>query len=95
MEFHCQVNGEPRPDIEWYKDDQLLEESERVKFETKSGDSFLCISDISPADEAEYKVLARNPVGTTASVAQLIVAEPCTKPELIEPLKNMKVSRVD
>lgn len=95
MKFHCQVNGEPRPDIEWYKDDQLLEESDRVKFETKNGYSFLCISDISPADEAEYKVLARNPVGITTSVAQLIVAEPCTEPELIEPLKDVKVSLVD
>ena len=95
VRFHCKVNGEPRPDVEWYKDDQLLEESDRVKIETKNGDSFLCMRDISPGDEAEYKALARNPVGTSTSVAQLIVAEPCTKPELVEPLKDVKVSPVD
>ena len=95
VRFHCHVEGEPKPEIEWYKDGQLMEENDRVKFETKNGDSFLCISNVSPADEAEYKVLARNPVGTTTAVAELIVAETCTKPELIEPLKDVKVSVVD
>ena len=72
-----------------------MEETERVKFETRNGDHFLCLSNVSPADEAEYKVLARNPVGTSTSVAELIVAESCVKPQLIEPLKDVKVSMVD
>lgn len=91
VKFHCQVQGEPTPDIEWYKDDQLLEQSDRVKFETNGCESFLYVNDISQADEGEYKVLARNPVGVTTSVAELIVAESCTKPELIVPMKDLKV----
>jgi hypothetical protein len=93
--FQCHVEGEPKPEIEWYKDGQLLEENDRVKFETKNGDSFLCISNVSLGDEAEYKALARNPVGITTSAAELIVAEPVVKPELIEPLKDVKVRVVD
>ena len=95
VKFHCRVEGEPKPEIEWYKDGQLLEENDRVKFEMKDGESCLCICDVTPGDEAEYKMLARNPVGTTTSVAQLIVAESCVKPELIEPLKDVKVSASD
>ena len=79
------------PDIEWYKDDQLLEESEALKFENK-GDSFcLVIKNAALTDEAEYKILARNPLGTASCTADLLVEESGTKPELIEPMTDVQV----
>ena len=91
MKFQCQVEGEPKPEVEWYKDDQLLEESDRLRFERKNNECFLCIRNVNPGDEAEYKILARNPVGTATSVAELIVVEPISKPEMIEPMKDVEV----
>ena len=90
--FECRVLGRPTPEIEWYKDDTLIEEdAERFSFSTKDGCKIMSIHDVTPSDEAEYKVLARNPLGTSSSSAELLVEETVTKPEFISPLKNVQV----
>lgn len=89
--FQCRVLGRPLPEIEWYKDDQLLEESENVKFENRDDCHSLIIENVSLNDEAEYKVIARNPLGTAACTAELLVAEPVNKPELLEGMTNVQV----
>jgi hypothetical protein len=90
--FQSRVFGKPTPEIEWYKDDTLIEEdAEGISFDTKDGCEILIIRGVSPSDEAEYKVLARNPLGTATSSAELLVEEAVEKPELIEPLKDVQV----
>ena len=89
--FECRVFGKPAPEVEWYKDDQFLDESDRVKFENKDGVCTLTINDTSAFDEAEYKVLARNPLGTATCTAELLVEESVSKPELIQPMENMVI----
>ena len=91
VKFQCRVKGEPYPDIEWYKENKFLEESDRVKFENKDGVCVLTINDTSAFDEAEYKVLARNPLGTATCTAELLVEESVSKPELIQPMENMVI----
>ena len=91
VKFQCRVVGEPAPEIEWYKDDQLLDESDRMKFENKDGVCVLTISDVTPFDEAEYKVLARNPLGTATCSAELLVEESVSKPELMQPMEDVEV----
>ena len=82
------------PEIEWYKDDQLLEESKTVKFENKGDNFSLIIKNASLADEAEYKILARNPLGTASCTADLLVEESVAKPELIEPMTDAQVAKL-
>ena len=90
--FQCRVFGKPAPEIEWYKDDTLIEDNaEGISFDTEDGCEILIIRDASPSDEAEYKVLARNPLGTATSSAELLVEEEVEKPELIEPLEDVQV----
>ena len=89
--FQCRILAKPAPDIEWYKDDQLLDESDRVKFENKDGVRVLTITDISPFDEAEYKILTRNPLGTATCSAELLVEEFVCKPELMQPMEDVEV----
>lgn len=90
--FQCRVFGKPTPEIEWYKDDTLIEDDdEGISFDTKDGLEILVVRDVSFSDEAEYKVLARNPLGTATSSAELLVEEAVKKPELIEPLKDVEV----
>ena len=91
VEFECEVKGEPEAEVEWYKDDQLLDESDRVKFENKDGVRVLTITDISPFDEAEYKILTRNPLGTATCSAELLVEEFVCKPELMQPMEDVEV----
>ena len=92
VKFQCRVRGRPASEMEWYKDEQLLEESEKVKFETQDGCHRLIIRNVSLNDEAEYKALARNPVGTAACTAELLVEEAVDKPELLEPMTDVQVA---
>ena len=91
MTFTCRAGGEPRPEIEWYKDDTLLDQDDRVNIDQKDGVSTLTIKNITTIDEAVYKALARNPLGITTSQADLLVTESAVKPELLEPLKDIDV----
>ena len=90
--FTCRVLGKPVPEIEWYKDDQLVEGSDTVKFENQDGCHTLIIKNVSLGDEAEYKMLARNALGTASSTAELLVEESVNKPELIEPMTDVQVA---
>ena len=93
VRFECNVKGEPSPDIEWYKDNQYVEQSDRVKIDTKDGVSVLTIENVSTLDEAVYKVLARNPVGTSTCTAELLVEEPVSKPVLVKRMKDVNVKQ--
>lgn len=90
--FTCRTSGNPQPEVEWYKDDQLLEESPEVKFENQDGCHSLIIKDVVLDDEAEYKTLARNPWGTASCTAELLVEESANKPELLEPMTDVEVN---
>ena len=92
VKFQCRFLGKPVPEIEWYKDDELLEESERMKFENNDGEYVLTIRNVSSFDEAEYKVLARNPLGTATCAAELLVEESVSKPELIRPMEDVVIN---
>ena len=89
--FQCRVFSKPKPEIEWYRDDTLIEDSEGLSFDTKDGCEILTIHEVSACDEAEYKVLARNPLGTATSSAELLVEEAVKKPEIFEPLQDVQV----
>ena len=91
-EFSCRFLGKPEPEVEWYKDDQLLEESNTVKFENQDDCHILKIKNVSLSDEAEYKALARSPLGTASCIADLLVEEAVNKPELIEPMMDVQVT---
>ena len=95
IKFKCRVKGEPAPEVEWYKDDQLLDENDQMKFENKDGEYILTIGDTSTFDEAVYKVLARNPLGTAACSAELLVEEHVSKPEFIETMTDVEVKTGD
>ena len=62
-----------------------------MKFENKHGVCTLTINDTSAFDEAEYKVLARNPLGTITRTAELLVEESVSKPELIQLMENVVI----
>ena len=90
--FYCKINGDPSPIVEWYKDNELLVENDKIKFFTEDGKCYLCVRSICTSDEAEYKVLARNSIGCTTSVAELIVTECCLEPEIIVPMNDVEVA---
>lgn len=88
--LECRVG--PGADVTWYKDDEPLEEDDRVTIENE-GDVFAVV--ISPTeldDEALYKCVAQNEFGKVSCQSELIVEEGVTMPLIKEPLNNLEAN---
>ena len=93
--LQCQVTMQPAGEVTWYKDDEPLTEDDRVSFE-RDGDEFaVVISPVDEDDDAEYKCVATNAVGTASSRTELIVEEGVTMPIVKEELQSMEVCEGD
>ena len=55
--FNCSYNGNPTPEIEWFKDGQRIMASSRVRLLPKT---FLYIGGIERTDKGIYQCLVRN-----------------------------------
>ena len=70
--FDCLPDCEA--DIEWTLDDEKLEESEFIKFQTKKdGTELLVLEDVTIAYAGHYGVTASTPAGSISCMADLIV----------------------
>ncbi|KAK2086235.1 Immunoglobulin-like and fibronectin type III domain-containing protein 1 [Saguinus oedipus] len=69
----CAVQGSPRPQVTWFKNDQSLEGSPGVYSTDLLGVCSLTIPRVSPKDSGEYKAVAENTLGQAVSTATLIV----------------------
>ncbi|XP_066150406.1 vascular endothelial growth factor receptor 1-like isoform X2 [Euwallacea fornicatus] len=65
----CFVEGIPRPTIEWYKDNRLLEASDRILIEQE--EQALRINNTKEVDEGVYRCQAGNSLGKTFREAEL------------------------
>ncbi|KAK9307270.1 hypothetical protein QLX08_002302 [Tetragonisca angustula] len=71
----CLAVGKPKPAIQWYKNDLMIQESNRVKVtEDEDGRSILSFNPTKEHDVGSYKVVARNSLGQTAVRARLVEA---------------------
>ena len=77
-EFHCIVDGEPTPKVEWSKGKWMkLQDGGRNKvyFDENTKEHILCISDIKPKDAGTYTVTATNEHGSEQAPASLMVTD--------------------
>ena len=68
------ITGEPEPDIEWFKDEQPIEEGGnfRIEFDNTDG-CVLVINSARLEDEGVYRCVASNAFGKAISEAELLV----------------------
>ena len=71
--LQCRVEGDPKPDIEWFVDGDKIKKGGRFAFVVDGHLVALRITETSPEDEGEYKCTATNENGTANSSAELIV----------------------
>ncbi|CAK9822500.1 Unc-89 [Anthophora retusa] len=78
----CLAVGSPKPMIQWYKNDLMIQESNRVKVtEDEDGRSILSFNPTKEHDVGSYKVVARNTLGQTVVRTRLVEAVVPSSPD--------------
>ncbi|GMT31155.1 hypothetical protein PFISCL1PPCAC_22452 [Pristionchus fissidentatus] len=73
------VLGTPKPDIQWFKDGKVVEETSSLIIE--NGGTSLLLRDGNPADEGKYTCVAMSPAGNaTINVAVQLIKRPVIIP---------------
>ncbi|KAI4536594.1 hypothetical protein MG293_012797 [Ovis ammon polii] len=89
----CAVQGQPRPHVSWFKNDQSLANHPAAYTTDVMGVCSLVIPSVSATDGGQYKAVAENTLGQAVSTATLIVVGlslpvvqmkrgPCQDPQL-------------
>ncbi|XP_062435036.1 striated muscle preferentially expressed protein kinase isoform X2 [Rhea pennata] len=71
--FAVVVEGKPLPDIMWYKDGELLEESSHLSFVYEDNECSLVVLGAVESDSGVYTCTARNIAGEVSCKAELMV----------------------
>lgn len=69
----CKVEGSPFPEVAWYKNETLLQPSERVTVTVTEDIITLEFASVQPQDVAIYSCKAINPAGVATSTANLVI----------------------
>ena len=89
--IECQISGQPKPTVEWFKDSEKVKESKRIRAESDNETFSLNFKETELDDEGDYKCVACNEFGSVSSQAELLVNEAGAKPEFKEKMKNVSV----
>ena len=92
LKLKCAVVGKPDPNITWFKDQQQVEESDRIKLKVTSDNT--CILHILKSDmddEGTYTCSATNSAGKDTTSAQVTVNGEGKAPEFTKVLENTEV----
>ena len=92
MKLKCAVVGKPDPNISWFKDQQQVEESDRIKLKVTSDNT--CILHILKSDmddEGTYTCSATNSAGKDTTSAKVTVNGEGKAPEFTKVLENTEV----
>ncbi|KAF8795362.1 Muscle M-line assembly protein unc-89 like protein [Argiope bruennichi] len=83
--FECEVEGEPKPQVQWFKDGILVENNPDYQTCMEKGICKLTIEETFSEDTAKFTCRATNPGGTAETQCQLVVKESRTANELVPP----------
>ncbi|GBN94600.1 Titin, partial [Araneus ventricosus] len=74
VELTCQVSGNPRPTITWFKQTQIIKPSMEFQiFYDDDNVTTLIIREVFPEDAGTYTVVAKNAAGFSSTSAELVV----------------------
>ena len=72
--FKCKYDGNPRPDVKWYKGSKQIKDADRYILTNKSQVATLEVDDVNASDDGEYRVLVTNEYGDAEHNFNLSVA---------------------
>ncbi|XP_061708256.1 obscurin isoform X3 [Cydia pomonella] len=74
-QFSCFAVGDPKPSVQWFKNDMVIAEGNRIKIEQdEEGRSTIKFEPAMHHDIGFYKVVARNKVGQTVARTRIVEA---------------------
>lgn len=77
LTMSVQIEGTPVPEVKWYKDGQLIQESERIRIEREGSDVYkIVIKSVRMEDAGSYSIVARNEINQTTEIWNLTVKSP-------------------
>lgn len=71
--LEVKVTGDPVPDIVWLKNDEQIKEDERIKIMFEDDIAAIVIKNVDVEDEGEYKVVAKNDIGSDTETINLFI----------------------
>ncbi|XP_035212204.1 muscle M-line assembly protein unc-89-like isoform X2 [Stegodyphus dumicola] len=83
--FECEVDGEPMPRVQWFKDGILVENNPDYQTSMERGICKLTIEETFSEDTAKFVCKATNPLGVAETQSYLSVKESRPQNELIPP----------
>ncbi|XP_037085172.1 obscurin-like isoform X4 [Pollicipes pollicipes] len=87
-EISCMAVGEPKPIVQWFRNDIVIGETKRIKMvEEDNGRSRLRFEPAMDFDQGVYKVVARNSVGQTVTKCRLFVGSVPGLVDMPEPVE--------
>ena len=89
LKIEASVTGEPRPDIEWFRDNESLKNSDRTVLKSKDDVTQLYIKETDPTDAGNYIVIAKNKLGTVRSTCRVDIN---TAPAFVKELQEVRVN---
>ena len=61
--FQCKYDGNPRPDVKWFKGSKQIKDADRYILTNKSQTATLEIDGVTDSDAGEYKIVVSNEYG--------------------------------
>lgn len=88
IKLDCNVYGNPKPNVTWYRNDEKIVTSEKLKLENKQENYSLTIKNCTNKEKGFYKILAENTVGFCYSE---LILDLNNMPYFIKCLSNTEV----
>uniref|UniRef100_A0A1I8IN78 Ig-like domain-containing protein n=1 Tax=Macrostomum lignano TaxID=282301 RepID=A0A1I8IN78_9PLAT len=93
LQLHVEFEGDPTPEVTWFRDDLRLAASPpRISIRTGGGSSTCTIDPLEPRDEGLYSVQIRNPAGVQKTVCNIGVRPLGEAPTFLSPLMDETVA---
>lgn len=87
FKMQVEVEGSPAPELKWYKDGQMIIESERIRMVKESESCYsLVIERVVIEDSGSYSVVAANALGQMSEFWQVVTN---ARPSFVERVKEM------
>ncbi|GIY55923.1 hypothetical protein CDAR_566731 [Caerostris darwini] len=90
LKFEVEIDGNPVPEVKWYKDGQPLAPSARVKIVDNAGKQSLEIVKCKPADSGSYSCVITNNLGNQAEFSNVVVKASPTFAKGMENVEGME-----